>query len=200
MKKHMIVMVLLVAGAAHADWTYGPYGPGSNFGTKTLYESESILVNGGEGIRINSYDHSYVRIESTSPLKPGDEDGGIRVIGAFGQSMIDVFGGDIRFLDIYTDAHVSLYGGQIAYIYSNQVVSIPSGKHIDVFCKSHSFNNVTGMLTGLWGDDSSFNISLWSPSGYTPAIDNINFVIIPEPLSLSLLSVGSLLMRRHKPM
>jgi hypothetical protein len=49
MKKMMIVMVILaMAGTVCADYTY-TYGPGTNFGALTLFDTESMLVNGGGG-------------------------------------------------------------------------------------------------------------------------------------------------------
>jgi hypothetical protein len=47
MKKMMIAMVVLVmTGTTHAAYTY-TYGPGTDFGAKTLFNSDSMLVNGG---------------------------------------------------------------------------------------------------------------------------------------------------------
>ena len=56
------------------------------------------------------------------------------------------------------------------------------------------------MLKGTWGDDSLFNIQLIDRTqyGYSPAIDNIKFTIIPEPMSMGLLALGGLLIRRRK--
>jgi hypothetical protein len=52
------------------------------------------------------------------------------------------------------------------------------------------------MLSGLWGNDSLFNIQLVNVSGYSPTIDNIKFTIIPEPATMLLLAVGGLLLKR----
>ena len=63
-----------------------------------------------------------------------------------------------------------------------------------------TFNSTTRLLTGLWGNGDPFSIYLSavpnSDYGYSPAIDNIKFTIIPEPASLILLAVGGLLLRR----
>jgi len=58
--------------------------------------------------------------------------------------------------------------------------------------------NINGynVLTGLWGNGDPFSIHLPNITGYSPAIENIQFQLIPEPTSLLLLSLGGLLLRR----
>ena len=59
-------------------------------------------------------------------------------------------------------------------------------RHIEMLVKEYTFNTQTKMLKGTWGDDSLFSIQLIDRTqyGYSPAIDNIKFTIIPEPMSL----------------
>jgi hypothetical protein len=53
------------------------------------------------------------------------------------------------------------------------------------------------MLTGTWQDYSTFNIHLLDRQGYSPVMENIQFTIIPEPVSLMLLAVGGMLIRKR---
>jgi hypothetical protein len=197
MKKMMIVMVILAAASSvHAAYTY-TYGPGQDFASKTLYNSDSVLIAGGQGTTLTLFNSSYARIESTTPLGTNPK-GGVWTTEAAGASTLDVFSGEVGEIAVLSNAEVRLYGGRLNYLYSYQQVPTVSDKHIDIFCKSYGYNSTSGILTGTWGDDSAFSIQLVNVSGYTPAIDNINFTIVPEPLSLSLLALGGLLVRRYR--
>ena len=50
-------------------------------------------------------------------------------------------------------------------------------------------------VTGTWLDGSSFDVEIQN-RGYNPTGDYITF--IPEPVTLALLGLGALLMRRRK--
>jgi hypothetical protein len=54
------------------------------------------------------------------------------------------------------------------------------------------------MLTGLWGNGDPFSIYLHNVPGYDPVIKNIQFILVPEPASLALLALGTLLLRRKQ--
>jgi len=91
-------------------------------------------------------------------------------------------------------------GGIVEYLYGRLVPPIPAvpeAKYIQFVCKSWDYNTTTKRLTGVWEDDSTFNIQLvdtspW-PNGFT--FDSINFTIVPEPLSLALLALGGVFVR-----
>jgi hypothetical protein len=68
--------------------------------------------------------------------------------------------------------------------------------HIEFFCRDWLYNPANKRLTGTWGDFSKFNIKLVDYQGYSPTIDNIKFTIIPEPMTLMLLALGGILIRR----
>jgi hypothetical protein len=203
MKRLVTVLTFasFMGGMAQGAYTY-TYGPGTNFYAMGLEQNESMLVNGGGGDSLTLFYNSYARIESTPPLGTyhggGEWEGGIWKISAGGSaSRLEVLGGEIGELLMSSGAHAYLYGGRIVSLYSYQQVPAVSDKHIDLFCKSYSFSAGSGMLTGIWGDDSSFSIQLINVGGYTPAIDNINFTIVPEPLTLGLFALGGLLVRRY---
>jgi len=137
---------------------------------------------------------AYGRIESTTPLGAylgaGIWEGGIWGLDAGASSTLEVFGGEIDDLDVWNSARLWLYAGRVNTLQSAQTGS----PHIDLFCKAgYSFNAGTGMLTGTWGNDSAFSIKLVNMSGYTPTIDNINFIIVPEPASVILLGLGGVI-------
>jgi hypothetical protein len=151
----------------------------------------------GGGHSLNLFGSSYARIESTPPLGTyyggGAWAGGIWDVSAGGSGgRLEVLGGEIDRLDVSGYARAWLYGGRINVLETGQLTP-----QVDVFCKSYLFSPGTGMLTGIWGDDSSFSIHLVNLPGYTPTIDNINFHLIPEPVTLGLLALGSLLTRRY---
>ena len=69
--------------------------------------------------------------------------------------------------------------------------------HITMVCDVDSVFHDTGtnILTGDWLDGCSFSIQLVDVDGYSPAIENIQF--IPEPATLILLAVGCALIRKR---
>jgi hypothetical protein len=152
----------------------------------------------GGGHSLALLNTSYARIESTTPLGTnyggGVWAGGIWRIQSGSSSRLDVLGGEIGELDVDDYAHAWLYGGVIKTLQTGQLTP-----QIDLFCKSYNFNAATKVLTGVWGDDSVFGIQLVnSPNPlHTPTFDNINFHIVPEPMTLGLLGLGGLWLRRR---
>ena len=70
-------------------------------------------------------------------------------------------------------------------------------KHITFICDVDSIVLEGNLLTGNWlGNKGSFSIILDDQNGYDSVYSNINF--IPEPMSLALLGLGGLLLRRKK--
>lgn len=121
--------------------------------------------------------------------------GGIAVIALNHNSMMNYYGGETSGLYTYSDAQAVLRGGRIDHISSYQYVwwgdnYVP---HIEIVCKEHDFNSSTNILTGVWMDDSLFNIQLHDQTGYDPAIENIFFT--PEPVTLLLFGFGGLVVR-----
>jgi hypothetical protein len=198
MKKMMIVMVILAAASStQAAYTY-TYGSGTGFGSLTLLGTESVLVNGGGGLQFHLFDNSYGRIESTSRTSYNPSFGIGTIIVANSSSLV-VTGGEIGDLLLNGPLHVTLSGGTVEHL------ALATGTqggvtNIEIICKSWVYNSGTELLTGIWGNDAPFRIQLgeeipW-PIGST--FDSIDFTIVPEPLSLGLLALGGLLVRRYR--
>jgi hypothetical protein len=115
-----------------------------------------------------------------------------------------VYGGQVHELDMNYSANALLQGGRIDKIYSYQSAWKTEGQppvlvpnpHITMICQSDwTYNLQSKMLKGNWLDGSTFNIQLVDIAGYSPVIENIQFV--PEPITLLLLAVGSVIIRKR---
>jgi hypothetical protein len=160
-------------------------------------QSESLLVTGAGAYRIEARGSSYVEVQGTAPLQ--EFVGGIALILLDGVSSLDYYGGETGSLRIYDNAQGVLRGGRLDYLRSYQYVLSPNQNyipHIEIVCKQHNFDSSTKRLTGVWMDDTTFNIQLVNQNGYDPAIENIFFT--PEPATLLLVAAGGLLLRRKR--
>jgi hypothetical protein len=157
---------------------------------------------------LTAEDYSVVDIQNTAPLEVLT--GGIWEVNLTDQSRLNMGGGGIAWLGMKGNSTSIIHGGQINNIESWQSVFIVGkdpitgefilGRHIEMFVKDYTYNTLTKMLKGTWGDDSLFRIQLIDRTqyGYSPAIDNIKFTIIPEPMSMLLFAAGGLLVWRRK--
>jgi hypothetical protein len=148
-----------------------------------------------------------VNIHKTAPLQW--DSGGVVDLNLADWSHLNLLGGEIANLHISGNAIGILRGGRIDNLDSWQTVSVigrdpQSGewfynRHIEMFVKDYTYNSLTKVLKGTWGDNSLFKIQLIDRTqyGYSPAIDNIKFTIIPEPMSLILLALGGMVIRRR---
>lgn len=203
MKKNWLfvycLFVSLMNYTIYASYTYEVYSYGGN---KTLYGETSILVDlqgGMDGLTL--YDNSTADIRGTSTLGQGS--GGIWTVQIAGSSYLDMSDGQVHEIAIANDATAFLSGGLIQRIWSSQnawtydnsdpPVLVPN-PHITIECIDHFHNLSTNILTGHWLDNTEFSIQLINVQGYSPAIENIQFV--PEPTTLLFLSLGGLLLRR----
>ena len=112
-------------------------------------------------------------------------------------NQLDISGGIVHSLTLEQGAALNLSGGSIGELTSNQayVPHEEDVQNITLGCRSWSYDDGSNILSGVWEDYSTFDIQLYDGE-YTPTIENIEFIIVPEPVSIVLYSMGGLLVRR----
>jgi hypothetical protein len=191
-----ISLVLLSTSAVFAGFDYvieNAYRPG-----RLELNSQSLLVLGAGAEWIDAKNSSYVEVHGTaSPL--GIDTGGIWTLDLMNSSALVYAGGETGAVTLSQHATATLKGGRIDYISSYQYVLGPNQTyipHIEIVCKEHEYDSLTKRLTGVWMDDTTFNIQLVNQSGYDAVIENIFFT--PEPATLLLLGAGVMLIRKRR--
>lgn len=182
----IMLMLLPSISSAYTHEIHSGYTAGV-----TLKEYEFLWMTGGGVGSIDLYAHSSAKIEGTSDLIQGS--GGIWDIMAAGYSHLDFYGGEVQQLGMGSYATATLKGGRINSLRTHQGAGYP---YIDLYCLDWYHNDLTNLLTGHWSDGSAFSIQLLDVAGTVKNIDNINFIIIPEPVTMLLLGLGGLLIRR----
>ncbi len=190
MKRLIILSILILSGSAFAA-VYN-IGPGDEFGSLTLVDTDTLLMTGGEGEELTLGDWSTASIEDTNPLI-GPNDGGIWDLNTYGYSELSISGGEINDLGGHDYSTINLSGGQIL---GDLIVYAPT-TWIHIF--GYDFNNNPfggSPLTGFWADDTAFSINLVDSTIST--YDQIVFHIIPEPATLILLALGAFVLRKKQ--
>lgn len=144
-------------------------------------------------------DSSYVEVWNTSPLRVNV--GGLWDLYLYGESGLQFHGGELNYLGLSRASTAVLDGGYIGCMGAAQEVSIIGrdpvtqepiyNRHIEMIVKDYEYDDLTGLLTGTWVDDTLFRIQLIDVPGYTPTFENISFTIIPEPVTFVLLAFGA---------
>ncbi len=169
------------------------------YASRTLKDYETLLMTGGGGHHFTFFDYSIGVIRGTDPLID-DITGGIWILSQAGYSRMEFSGGEVHQFDIGSYAEATFSGGRIDEIRSYQSAYTHAGwpdPHITIVSDLDSVNHniETNVLTGNWLDGTGFNIHLVDVDGYSPAIENIQF--IPEPASLLLVVAGMAFMRKR---
>ncbi len=160
--------------------------------------NQSLIVDGGGAIGIEMRNHSQLEVRSTSsPLGLGS---GIQVIGLNDYSHLDYRNGETFNLMLYGNATADLYGGRIDYLTSFQYAATT---HVNIYALPGwswiSDDPLLG-IQGQWWDGSPFDIKFDNKEyrGYDPVWMMID-VIIPEPATFLLMTLGCFLIRNKKP-
>ena len=190
MKRLIILSVLILTCNAFA--TVYNIGPGDEFGSLTLVDTDTLLMTGGQGEDLFLTDWSTATIEDTNPII-GELNGGIWEIATASYSELSISGGEINDLGVHHESIINLSGGQI--LGDLTVYNLTSWVHIF----GYGFNNDPfggSPLTGFWPDDTPFSINLVDSTIST--YDQIIFHEIPEPASLLLFGLGGFVLRKKR--
>jgi hypothetical protein len=184
--------------ATYYEITTNIYTPGL-----TLQTGDSLYMTDGGFGDLNLFGESSATIKGTSPLAEGT--GGIWIIRLLNNSSLYMTSGQVNMIDIGNNATAVLKGGLIRHIYSYQWVPYTPGRdgvpnpNIKLYYSGDLPTlDSSNVLTGLWGNGDPFSIHLHDVPGYDPVIQNIQFILVPEPMTLTLFTLGTLLLRRKQ--
>lgn len=147
-------------------------------------------------------------VENTEPIID-IEIGGVWAVDMGDYSTLNIEGGEINFIEAWWESTVNMTGGYLdniiasgenkAYLRSGTIddlwrMPLEDGEQIEeamihVFCLDYLYDPPGNLLTGHWGDNSTFSINLNIPS-----YDYIEFHIISEPATLFIFTLGGLLL------
>jgi hypothetical protein len=162
------------------------------FDTMTIDNDDTLIMTGGGGERLWGRGNSILDIRNTSsPYVYGES--GINWITVADNSQLTFSSGSVNLLEATDNASVVLTGGQIndinIYYYSD------NPEHVIIYCQP-DWTYEGQYLSGLWLDNSPFNIRLYSQGATSDVFSNVT--IIPEPTTICLFAVGAVLLKRRR--
>ena len=197
--KHLFLFIFIIGicatSFATVDYDY-VFGPGDDL-DKSFNSYEKILIEGGGGYRLSLEGHSTTKIVGTDFLT---ENTGLQEILMLSYATLDFKGGEVG--EIVTNDYciLNLTGGSINYLESRQTASYITIACLPGYLYTPVVNpNYAGILTGQWSNGDAFSIKLVDAGGdYNTTYENITFNVVPEPLTIALLGLGSLFIRRKR--
>ncbi len=206
MKNILWLLILFISSICNASVIDdGCLSTGEYIPHGQVYNSDILLVNGGNAHQITMNNTSTLIVNSTSLPLSSTANNGIWSIIIWDNSSLHFSGGASNTIYLSDDATALIDGGLVNYIFSSQIVQLDEygnySTHITIDCQDDwewirdSGDNIVG-ISGSWWDDTSFNIDFINSDNYEPTYMNIK--VIPEPASLLLLSAGSLLLKRRR--
>ena len=164
-----------------------------------LWNTDKLIVNGGGSDRVIAWNLSSVEIYSTSLPLSLEGKRGVYDIFLGNNSTLLFSGGATQYIEVGDNATALLTGGTINYLTIYRGPGDSSLVTID--CKDGwqwlSTGGKTTGITGVWHNGTPFQIAFGTPAAPYPP--TANFVhVIPEPASMLLLGLGSLMIRRRK--
>jgi hypothetical protein len=162
------------------------------FDTMTIDNDDTLIMTGGGAYWLWGKGNGVLDIRNTSsPYVYGES--GIGWINLRNSSQLYFSGGTVRLLDVTDNTSIVLTGGDIGEI--NAHYAAPGDlNHITIYCQP-GWTYQGSYLSGLWLDDSPFNIRLYS-QGASGVFENITFV--PEPATVLLFGLGTFLVGRPR--
>ena len=210
-----ILTVVILLGACNvqattiAFYSDGVIQEGDEYSYVGVYDDATVNMTGGiVTVQLKACDLSTVNISggilhavftsygsaSTLNLSGSMQANGVE-IGRSG--VLNMFGGSLGSVEIYSANAANLYGGTISdYLLATSTVNIYGyGFEYDPLAGDYR----GGQLTGFWGDDTPFSIDLYyddTPGG--AIIDTYpHIVLIPEPTTILLLTLGGLILKKR---
>lgn len=182
--------------AADGYLTEGEYDGGG----VTLEHYDRLFVMGGGAYEIAARNSSYLEVQYTST--PLGYQTGIYDIILGDESRLLYLNGVTEEITIGNHAHADLKGGRVDYITIGHLAA--DSCSATIYCQDgwqwlYASGQKKG-ITGLWENGSEFTIQFINVGGiFPPTANYINVVeVMPEPITLALLSLGALLVRRKQ--
>ncbi|MHC4621793.1 MAG: PEP-CTERM sorting domain-containing protein [Planctomycetota bacterium] len=148
------------------------------------HESSIANVSGGEVHSLWAYDGATVTLASS---------GIVQSLSAGGDSGVaNVYGGTVEYICPVEHGMVNLYGGVVKDSLAAIDFSVVNVFGHDLGLSNSGGAYGDGQVYGFWLGDAPFTIDLNGSQTYS------HIYLVPEPTSLGLLALGSLLLRRRR--